>query len=116
MGKSTGYDTAEDDEYVEDATNTNIDDETTIEIEERLGREISHEEEIAMLKQESEIPMEELKELYVKMQQQETKLDSDNSIDESNSEMDITTDTSKQTNMKKNTSSLSSLFLDNNSD
>ena len=40
------------------------DDETTIEAEEKLGREMSYEEEISMLKDESEIPIDELRKMY----------------------------------------------------
>ena len=41
-----------------------VDDETTIEQEERLGREMSAESEIAMLKAESELPVDELRAMY----------------------------------------------------
>ena len=41
-----------------------IDDETTMEAEERLGREMSAEDEIALLKRESETPIEELRAMY----------------------------------------------------
>lgn len=44
-----------------------VDDETTMEAEERLGREMSHEEEIALLKRDSETPVEELRKMYEKM-------------------------------------------------
>jgi hypothetical protein len=50
------------DEFVPDTME--VDDETTIEVEERLGRDMSYEDEIALLKQESEMPVEELRKLY----------------------------------------------------
>ena len=45
------------------------DDETTMEAEERLGREMSYEDEIAMLQKESETPIEDLYEMYKKMEE-----------------------------------------------
>ena len=42
-----------------------VDDETTIEAEEKLGREMSYEDEIAMLKRENELSIEDLKKMYV---------------------------------------------------
>ena len=44
-----------------------MDDETTIEAEERLGREMSYEEEIDVLKREGEMSVEELRKLYAGM-------------------------------------------------
>ena len=41
-----------------------VDDETTLEAEERMGREMSHDEEMAMLKKENEIPIEQLRAMY----------------------------------------------------
>jgi hypothetical protein len=41
-----------------------IDDETTLEAEERLGKEMSHDEEMSLLKQESDIPIEQLRARY----------------------------------------------------
>lgn len=49
------------DEYVPE---NEVDDETTIEAEEKLGRDMSYEEEIEMLKRESEMSVEELRALY----------------------------------------------------
>jgi E1A-binding protein p400 len=43
------------------------DDETTIEAEEKLGREMSYEEEIALLNQEGEMSVEELRAMYADM-------------------------------------------------
>ena len=45
-----------------------VDDETTIELEEKMGREMSHEEEMALLKKESEIPVEQLRAMYASME------------------------------------------------
>jgi E1A-binding protein p400 len=45
------------------------DDETTMEAEERLGREMSYEDEIAMLQKESETPIEDLYEMYKKIEE-----------------------------------------------
>lgn len=44
-----------------------VDDETTLEAEERLGREMSTEAEIALLKRESETPVEELRAMYASL-------------------------------------------------
>lgn len=60
-------DAVEDNEEFVPAETTEIDDETTIEAEERLGREMSYEDEIALLKTESEMPVEELRKLYIKV-------------------------------------------------
>jgi SNF2 family DNA or RNA helicase len=51
-----------DDEFLPDAAER--DDETTIEAEERLGREMSPEAELALLQQESEIPVDSLRSMY----------------------------------------------------
>lgn len=45
-----------------------VDDETTLDVEEKLGRDMSYDEEIAMLKRESEMSVEELKAMYANMQ------------------------------------------------
>lgn len=58
-------DTAEQDEFQPDAME--VDDETTLEAEERLGREISHEQEMALLDKEGEIPIEQLRAMYADM-------------------------------------------------
>jgi len=84
ISSSLGND--QDDEEFEHARDQfEMDDETTIEIEEKMGREMSHEEEISLLEKESEIPIEQLQAMYAKMQQQElesieaTESESDNS-------------------------------------
>ncbi len=55
----------QDDEEFEPLVGGDVDDETTIEAEERLGREMSHEEEIRLLQKESEISVEELRAMYM---------------------------------------------------
>lgn len=63
VGRDDG-DVEEEEEYEpEDA----VDDETTMEAEEKLGRDMSHEEEIAVLQRESEIPVEQLRAIYARM-------------------------------------------------
>eukprot|EP00980_Cylindrotheca_fusiformis_P001317 scaffold333_cov133-Cylindrotheca_fusiformis.AAC.43 len=54
-----------------------VDDETTLEAEERLGRDISYEEEMAVLKAESEIPIEQLRSMYQSMTDKEESSESD---------------------------------------
>ena len=49
-----------------------IDDETTLDAEERLGREISYEEEMNILQREREIPIEKLREMYASMSEELT--------------------------------------------
>ena len=51
-------------DYVPEGGDAQVDDETTIEVEERLGREMTYEEELAMLKRESEMSVEDLQKLY----------------------------------------------------
>jgi hypothetical protein len=57
-----------DDENEEDFTiqdaNMEVDDETTIEAEEKLGREMSYEQEISQLEEENELSVEQLRKLY----------------------------------------------------
>lgn len=53
------------DEFQPDAME--VDDETTMEAEERLGREMSHEQEMSLLRQEGEIPIEQLRAMYSEM-------------------------------------------------
>ncbi|KAL7565038.1 hypothetical protein ACA910_020749 [Epithemia clementina (nom. ined.)] len=45
-----------------------LDDETTIEAEERLGRDMSYAEELAMLNRDNEIPVEELRAMYSRLE------------------------------------------------
>lgn len=60
---SVSYDGDDDEEEFKPDAEA-IDDETTMEAEERLGREISAEDEIALLKRESETPIDELRAMY----------------------------------------------------
>ena len=76
----------EDDEEFKPASKAELDDETTIEAEEKLGREMSHEDEMALLKSESEIPLDQLKAMYAAM----------GSGSDPHSEMDEDTDESSE--------------------
>ena len=61
---------AEDDHEEKDEfllENAEVDDETTIEAEEKLGRDMSYQEEIELLKRESEMSVEELRAMYASM-------------------------------------------------
>ena len=51
------------------------DDETTIKAEEQLSRDMSHEEEIALLKRESEVSIGELREMYARVQEDVSSVD-----------------------------------------
>jgi len=66
----------EDDEEFEPDENA-VDDETTMEAEERLGRDMSPEEEIALLKRESEMSVEELRQMYLGIQSEDVSEDED---------------------------------------
>ena len=66
----------EDDEFLPNENvgskkNADFDDETTLQAEEMLEKELSYKEEMEMLKRESEIPIEELRKGYKKMLQQD---------------------------------------------
>ena len=77
----------ENDDQVEEEyqpeTEEAIDDETTIAVEEKLGRDMSYEEEIAMLKRESEMSVEELRAMYAGMEHAGEGSDSDVIADDS---------------------------------
>lgn len=60
-------DVTEDDEFQPDSTII-IDDETTLEQEEKYGQDVSYEEELSILKKESEIPLEDLHSMYIEME------------------------------------------------
>jgi hypothetical protein len=90
-----GSDAGDDGEFVADETEA--DDETTLEAEERLGREMSAEEELAMLQRESETPIESLYEMYRKMEEQEQQQDGNGeSTDIDNTENDSQTEEERQ--------------------
>ena len=55
-----------------------VDDETTLEAEERLGRDMSHDQEMALLQQDSEIPIEQLRAMYAEISND---LNDDSSVD-----------------------------------
>ena len=79
----SGSDAGDDAEFVADAEE--IDDETTMEAEERLGREMSPEAELAMLQEENDTPIESLYEMYQKMEQ-ENQANASEAMDEDSSE------------------------------
>jgi E1A-binding protein p400 len=56
------------DEYVPESTEI-VDDEATLEVEEKLGRDMSYQEEIAMLQRENEMSIEQLRDLVARMAQ-----------------------------------------------
>ena len=56
-----------DDPEFEPKLGDDVDDETTMEAEERLGRDMSYDEELAMLQNENDIPVEELRAMYARM-------------------------------------------------
>ena len=90
-------DTAEQDEFQPDAMD--VDDETTMEAEERLGREMSHEQEMSLLEKEGEIPIEQLRAMYAEM-----------ASNSNNDEMSIDSETQSQT--SQNDSSLGNMLFD----
>ena len=59
-----------------------VDDETTIEAEERLGQEIGPDQEISLLQKENEIPIEELRAMYAAMEEQQQQQQQESSDDE----------------------------------
>jgi hypothetical protein len=70
-----------------------VDDETTLEVEERLGRDISYDEELALLKKESEMSVEELRAMYVHAE-------SDDDVEQSES-TEIDVENSRQSSGKR---------------
>lgn len=71
-----------------------MDDETTIEVEERLGRDMSYADEIAMLQRDNEMSVEELRAMYNNIQQSETNGDSNdtNEVSSENEQDKLTND------------------------
>jgi len=61
-----------------------IDDETTIEVEEKLGRDMSYQDEIDLLKMEGEMSIEELRAMYANMHEGGNENGSDNDDDNDN--------------------------------
>lgn len=70
-----------------------VDDETTIEAEEKMGRDMSYEDEIALLKRESEMSVEELRQKYVTTLAEDIQQDSS-----SDNQTNETDDTSSENN------------------
>jgi hypothetical protein len=86
-------DTQDDDEEFHPPIEPDLDDETTMEAEEKLGRAMSHEEEMLLLKREGEIPVEQLRAMYAAMENDEgVELESG---DQSGEELDETVDDKK---------------------
>lgn len=56
-------DTGEEEDFAP-AAGTDVDDETTLDVEEKLGRDMTYEEEIALLQNEGEMPIEQLRAMY----------------------------------------------------
>jgi hypothetical protein len=56
-------DTGEQEDFAP-AAGTDVDDETTFEAEEKLGRDMTYEEELALLQNEGEMPIEQLRAMY----------------------------------------------------
>ena len=107
-------DRSDDDEFYED-NNVEMDDETTIEAEERLGREMSHVEELSLLEQDSEIPIEELRAMYAKMRQhvEESQTNDEGPVSDTEHEKEVT---EKQNKISESDLTLLSGNVDDNSD
>ena len=71
-------------------SNDHLDDETTIAAEERLGRDMSYEDEIALLKQENEMSLEDLKNMYLGSSLASTSLQNDVDDDSDDNMSDAT--------------------------
>ena len=83
-----------------------IDDETTIEAEERLGRDMSYADEIAMLQRDNEMSVEELRAMYNNMQQTDTNDDNANESNKSSLQLDRDESTNNDNNTTSNPPSL----------
>ena len=57
----------EEEDFVPEGGVAEVDDETTLEAEERLGREVSYEEELRQLNEDGDLPIEKLREQYAKI-------------------------------------------------
>jgi SNF2 family DNA or RNA helicase len=77
-------DDAEDDFYP--APGTDVDDETTLDVEERLGRDMSYQQEIDLLQNESEIPIEQLRARYATVHRPEALDETDTDVESKFSE------------------------------
>ena len=74
--------------------NEEIDDETTIEVEERLGRDMSYQDEIDLLKRENEMSIDELRAFYARMEEgvEDDENDASSEGDASSTNIDKTSD------------------------
>ena len=77
-----------------------LDDETTIEAEEKLGRDMSYKEEIDLLQRENEMSVEELRAMYANMEGAEVNEDEESasveSVESEEDKMDISSESSKR--------------------
>lgn len=80
-------DDADADEFRPDDDEFAIDDETTMEVEEKMGRDMSYEEEIKLLKRESEMSVEELRQMYAPMDKRSDDDDDDDQESSLNTSM-----------------------------
>ena len=87
-------DNEDQDEFQPDSTE--VDDETTLEAEERLGREMSYDEEINLLQKEGEIPVEQLRAMYASMDNGGN--NSDDNLDDDEGDDDQINSTESETN------------------
>ncbi len=83
----------QDEEEFEPTIGADVDDETTIEAEEKLGRDMSYEDEIDLLKKESEMSIDELRAMYLGINDDhddkddnDRSGDNDNNVEEDNQE------------------------------
>jgi hypothetical protein len=90
--------TSDDDDGEFEADKNEVDDETTMEVEERLGRDMTHEQELEMLTRENEMSVEELRAMYAGMKDNNSGKEEDDSDqpqtteDETNAETSVTDD------------------------
>ena len=77
-----------------------LDDESTIEAEEKLGRDMSYKEEIDLLQKENEMSVEELRAMYANMESAEANEDEESasveSVESEEDKMDISSESSKR--------------------
>eukprot|EP00804_Cyclotella_cryptica_P000370 CCRYP_008690-RB/>CCRYP_008690-RB protein AED:0.12 eAED:0.19 QI:0/0.90/0.83/1/0.90/0.91/12/164/2166 len=97
----------EKDEFHPD-TNEGLDDETTIEAEEKLGRDMSYADELALLQRESEMPIEELRAIYY-ANTDNNESDSDSAADAMDIDRKVDDDVATDTESAENNSSLALL-------
>ena len=90
-----------------------VDDETTIEAEEKLGRDMSYADEIALLQRQNEMPIEELRAMYANMEaDQVNSEDDDDTIEADSSEGADVTQEAEPSAYKKSSLSLLTAAID----